>query len=167
MAKEKHLQLHKETRRRPGAREIGRSRIAPSKIGPGKNRRNSRASALVEAIVGIVVIIPIGLAAVDVVALISTSQTNEQIAEQAARAAACQRTAQDAQKAAEETCAKAPTSAIITAVQVESVNFDPGKGQVTVITDMNIHVPIPMPWLEIFNLRAAAMQPIVSFPAAL
>jgi Flp pilus assembly protein TadG len=145
-------QSNRKTRRRYGARA---------------HQRTSRASALVEAIVGIVVIIPIGLASVDVVTLISTSQSNEQVAEQAARAAACQRTAQDAQKAAEETCAKAPTSAIITAVQVESVNFDAGKGQVTVTTDMNIHVPIPMPWMNIFNLRAAAMQPIVSFPAAL
>jgi Flp pilus assembly protein TadG len=130
-------------------------------------RRKARGASLVEAILGFVVIIPIGLAAVDVACLISTSQSNEQVAEQAARAAATQRTDQQARKAAEETCDKTQTSAIITAVSIDSINFDAAKGEVTVYTNMNVHVPIPMPWMTIFNLKASAMQPIVSFPAAI
>ncbi len=69
---------------------------------------------------GFVVIIPIGLAAVDVATLISASQTNEQIAEQAARAAGCQRSDKGAHKqAAEESVSQTQLSNIITSIAVK------------------------------------------------
>jgi len=121
----------------------------------------------VEAIVGFIVIIPIGLAAVDVATLISTSQSNEQVAEQAARAAACQRSEKGAQKAAEESVEQTPTSNIITNIAVDPVKYDPAKGEVSVTTTMHVAMPIPMPFLNQFDLRASAMQPIVAFPASI
>jgi len=133
-------------------------------IGKG---RSTRASSLVEAIVGFIVIIPIGLAAVDVATLISTSQTNEQVAEQAARAAACQRSDKGAQKAAEESAQQTPTSNIITNIAVDPVKYDPVKGEVTVSTSMQVKMPIPLPYLNQFDLHASAMQPIVAFPASI
>jgi len=121
----------------------------------------------VEAIVGFVVIIPIGLAAVDVATLISTSQSNEQVAEQAARAAACQRSKEGAQKAAEESVQQTPTSNIISSILVDPVQYDATKGEVTVSTTMQVKMPIPMPFLNQFDLHASAMQPIVAFPASI
>jgi Flp pilus assembly protein TadG len=130
------------------------------------SQRSRRGSSLVEAIVGFIVIIPIGLAAVDVATLISTSQTNEQVAEQAARAAACQRSQQGAQKAAEESLAQTQTSNIITSINIDPVVIDPVQGTVTVFSNMQVRMPIPLPFLTQFDLRAASIQPIVSFPAS-
>ncbi|MBS1999337.1 MAG: hypothetical protein JSS86_23585, partial [Cyanobacteria bacterium SZAS LIN-2] len=99
--------------------------------------------------------------------LISTSQSNEQIAEQAARAAACQRSDKGAQKAAEESVEQTPLSNIITSITVDPVKYDAVKGEVTVSTNMQVKMPIPLPFLSQFDLHAAAMQPIVAFPAAI
>jgi Flp pilus assembly protein TadG len=121
----------------------------------------------VEAVVGFIVIIPIGLAAVDVATLVSASQSNEQIAEQAARAAACQRSDVGAQKAAEEVVEQTELNNIITSVNIDQVTFNPAAGQVTVFSNMQVKMPVPLPFLNTFDLRAQAIQPIVSFPASL
>lgn len=133
----------------------------------GKMRRSGRGASLVEAIVGFIVIIPIGLAAVDIVSLIATSQTNEQAAEQAARAAACQRSDQGAQKAAQDSIDQMQPNSMMCAITIDTVTYDPAHGQVTVFTNMQVQMPIPMPFLNKVNLRASAMQPIVAFPAAM
>jgi Flp pilus assembly protein TadG len=132
-----------------------------------RQQRRRRGSSLVEAIVGFIVIIPIGLAAVDVATLISSSQTNEQIAEQAARAAACQGNLLGAQKAADESLSQTQTTAIITSVTIDPVTYDPAQGQVTVFSNMQVRMPVPLPFLTEFDLRASAMQPIVAFPASM
>jgi Flp pilus assembly protein TadG len=121
----------------------------------------------VEAIIGIIIIIPIGLAAVDLATIVSTSQSNQQIAEQAARAAACQRSQDGAQQAAEESLEQNQTSNIVTSVTIDTVNYDLPHGQVTVSTNMQVRVPVPLPWLNEVNLSADAMQPIVAFPASI
>ena len=136
-------------------------------IGGKARQRSRRGSSLVEAIIGFVVIIPIGLAAVDVATLVSAGQTNEQVAEQAARAAACQRSVNGAQKAAEESVEQTQTSNIITQVSLDTVNYDPTMGQVTVSTVMQVRMPVPLPFLTTFDLKATEMQPIVAFPASI
>lgn len=130
----------------------------------GRSRRLG--ASLVEAVFGFVVIIPIGLAAVDVATIISCSQTNEQLAEQSARAAACQRSQQGAQNAAEEAIEQQIPNTIIISITIDPVNWDPANGQVTVYSNMQVAVPVPLPFLNRFDLRSGAMQPIVAFPAA-
>jgi Flp pilus assembly protein TadG len=131
-----------------------------------RSGRNRRGASLVEAIVGFVVIIPIGLAAVDVAVLISASQTNEQIAEQAARAAGCQRSEKGAQKAAEESVSQTQLTNMITQLTCDPVVYDLTSGQVTVFINMQVTMPVPMPFLNQFDLRAGSIQPIVAFPAS-
>jgi hypothetical protein len=129
-------------------------------------RRKTSAQTLIEAMVGFIVIIPIALFAVDVVALMSTAQTNEQWAETAARAAGSCSCETMAQTAVKNSLKRFVPSSIIRSVELEKITFDQVNGQVTVATVMQINVPIPLPWMNQFEFRASAIQPLLGTPAA-
>jgi len=129
-------------------------------------RRKPSAQTLIEAMVGFIVLIPIALFAVDVVALMSTAQTNEQWAETAARAAGSCSCETMAQNAVKNSLKRFVPSSIISSVDLEKITFDQVNGQVTVATVMQINVPIPLPWMNHFELRASAIQPLLGTPAA-
>jgi hypothetical protein len=131
----------------------------------GMVKRSARAQSLIEALIGFVVLIPIGLASVNLVTLISTTQTNEQWAETAARAAACCTCETMSQTAAKSSLRRFVPSNIISSVEAEKVSFDKVAGQVTVSTVMQVNMPIPMPLMNKFECRASATQPILATPA--
>ena len=132
-----------------------------------KNRRE-RGVSLVETMAGFIILIPIGLAAIDVVTLVSTAQTNEQWANNAARSASRQSEPYGATLAAQKTVEKFVLTGPILSLSVVDVEFDLGTGKVTVATEMQVKVPVPIPFLEdTMTFRADAIQPIVSTPAPL
>ncbi len=105
--------------------------------------------------------------ALDLTVLVTTSQSNEQWAELAARSAASQANAQNARLTAESCLAKAKTSNIVQSVALEGVDYDLGKGQVTIKTKMLVNMPVPFPFLSQVECHASAIQPIVATPAPL
>jgi len=111
------------------------------------------------------ILIPLGLVAVDIVGLVSSTQQNEQIAEMAARAAATQSTQDTAENAAKDALSRVQTGPIIASVTLVNFTYDTGLGNVTVSTDMDVHLPIPFPFFNQVNCRASSVQPIVSTPA--
>lgn len=130
------------------------------------NSRRASAQTLIEAMVGFIVLIPIALFAVDVVALLSTAQSNEQWAETAARAAGSCSSETMAQNAVKNSLKRFVPSSIVSSLELEKITFDQINGQVTVATVMQINVPIPLPWMNQFQLRASAIQPLLGTPAA-
>ncbi|MBN8660651.1 MAG: hypothetical protein J0M35_09830 [Candidatus Obscuribacter phosphatis] len=132
-----------------------------------RRRRRERAQTLIEAIAGFAVIIPLALMAIDLTVLVTTSQSNEQWAELAARIAASQSNEQNARLSAESCLAKAKTSNIVQSVALEGVDYDLGKGQVTIKTKMLVNMPVPFPFLSQVECHASAIQPIVATPAPL
>ncbi|MDZ4836749.1 MAG: hypothetical protein SGJ27_23460 [Candidatus Melainabacteria bacterium] len=128
-------------------------------------RRRSKGQSLIEAMIGFMILIPIGLAAFNVVVLVSTSQTNEQWAEIAARAAATRRDQQSAYKAASDSLSDCELNKIIEDIQITDTKFDLTTGHVTVFTAMKVKLPVPIPGFSEVTCNASSIQPIVSIPA--
>lgn len=115
--------------------------------------------------IGFMVLIPIGLAAINVVALVSTTQNNEQWAEQAARAAALRMTKADALKAAQFVLADVERNTVVQDVQLTNLDWNMGAGHVSVTTAMSVKLPVPIPGFSEMTCTASSIQPIVSTPA--
>jgi len=115
--------------------------------------------------IGFMVLIPIGLASVNVVCLVSTSQSNEQWAEIAARAAATRMDKASATKAAEEALKDCERNSIVKDVTLQGMEFDLVTGHVTVSTAMEVKLPVPIPGFSQVTCTASSVQPIVSTPA--
>ncbi len=128
-------------------------------------RKSKRGQTLLEAIAGFLVIVPIGLGCFDLVAILSTTQSNEQWAELAARAAASQHNALNAKQAAEHALERCKLTSLIKSINIEKVNYDLGRGQVSVTTTMEVLMPVPMPYFGSIECHATAIQPIVATPA--
>src|SRR5689334_21671038 len=77
-------------------------RVKPGSRRCSRANRSARASSLVETLAGFVILIPLGLAAVDVVAFMSAVDSNEHLAEAAARGAAKASSQDKAQTVAED-----------------------------------------------------------------
>ena len=127
--------------------------------------RSRRGLTLVEASSGFIVIIPIALGVIDLVALISLAEINEQWAEMACRAAATRQSANTAQKAAQNCLDDFEPQSVAKQINLVQVQFDPAKGQVSVVTEMVTKMPVPIPFVGDINLKTASTQPIVGIPA--
>jgi hypothetical protein len=115
--------------------------------------------------VGFIVLIPIGLAAVNVVCLVSTTQSNEQWAEIAARAAATRMDKSSATKAATDALSDFERNSMVQNVQMTSLDFNVATGHVSVVTAMDVKLPVPIPGFSAVTCTATSVQPIVSTPA--
>jgi Flp pilus assembly protein TadG len=127
--------------------------------------RRSNGTSLIETLAGFAIIIPIGLLAVDLTMVVSASQLNERLVEDAARAAGNQSNEQDARAAAETAISSYQITSPIAGVKVTDVAFDPMAAQVQVITQMIVNLPVPLSSLDKVTLNADAVEPIVTIPA--
>ena len=127
--------------------------------------RKKRGQSMIEVMIGLVVIIPIGLAAVDIVTLTNASQNNEELCETASRAAATKGDQQGATKAVQEIIDRVQLNSVIQQVSIQNVTYDLGTGKVTVGLVMTVKVPVPFPYLNTVDCQAISAQPIVSTPA--
>jgi Flp pilus assembly protein TadG len=123
-------------------------------------RRNGQ--SLVETMIAFLVLIPIGLVALDMTVFISSTQQNEQLAETAARSAATTGDEGGARLVAQDAIDHFQTSAVIQSVSLDFVKFDTGTGFVQVGILMDVKLPVPFPGYSVINCRASATQPIVS-----
>jgi len=132
---------------------------------PKNKSRTGHGQSLIETMCAFFVLIPLGLVAIDLVAFVSSTQHNEQLAELAARAAATQFDLGGARKAAEDAVEHFQTTAVMTSVTIDEVKFDLGSGTCSVSTLMDVRLPVPFPFFNGANCRASSLQPIVSTPA--
>lgn len=127
--------------------------------------RNRKGQSLIEALAGLIILIPIGLSAIDLVAVLTAADCNEHIADTAARAAATQPSQAAAQQAAEEALKNCETSWTVSKVSLDNIEYNLGNGLVTVTTVVQVNLPVPLPNLSAVSFRAEAIEPIVETPA--
>ncbi len=127
--------------------------------------RGNGGASLAEALAGFVILIPLALAAVDVVAFMSAVDSNEHLAEAAARGAAKCGSQDKAQTVAEDVVKNCTPVWMVQNIMVDDVDFNPGKGLVSVATLMQLKLPIPLPGYSEVKCRASSVEPIVSTPA--
>ncbi len=135
------------------------------RTGPIGLRRSN--GSLIETLAGFAIIIPIGLLAVDLTTVVSASQLNERLCDDAARAAGNMGNPQDAQAAAQAAIESYQVVSPITSVKLSSVEFNVMTAQVQVMTQINVNLPVPIGSLDKVSLNADAVQPIVTIPAPL
>ena len=128
-------------------------------------RRSSRGQSLIETLVGMVIIIPIGLASVDVTAMVIANHLNEHLADRAARAAANQIDAEQAKAMAQKIIDTYLITSPINEVDLDHITYDLNAEQVTVITSVSVNLPIPFGATNRVVLRSSSTQPIVATPA--
>lgn len=127
--------------------------------------RSTRGQNLIEALAGFVILIPIGLAAIDLVAFVSACESNEHLAETASRAAARAPGQAEAQASAEDAVKHCQPVWMVQHVFVDDVEYSCDKGMVSVVTIMQLKLPIPIPGTTEINCRASSIEPIVYTPA--
>lgn len=130
-----------------------------------KRGRKNKAQSLVEAMAGFVILIPLGLAAVDVIAFVSACDSNEHLAEAAARSAAKMPSQDAAQSVAEDAVKHCSPVWMVEKVLVDDVQYNPAKGMVSVATLMQLKLPVPLPGYTEISCRASSIEPIVFTPA--
>lgn len=129
-----------------------------------KNRSRS-AQSLIETLLGMVIIIPLGLASVDITAMVVANHINEHLADSAARAAANQLDDRQARTTAQGIVDRFNIAPPINEVNLDNVVYDLNAEQVTVNTSVNVNLPIPFGTNNQVVLRASSTQPIVATPA--
>lgn len=129
------------------------------------SQRGRSGSSMVETLAGFVVLIPIALAAVDVVAFVSAVDSNEHLAEAAARGAAKASSQDTAQTVAEDVVKHCTPPWMVEHVLVDDVEYNVGKGMVSVATLMQMKLPVPLPGYAEISCRASSIEPIVFTPA--
>lgn len=138
-----------------------------------KRFRGKRGSSIVETAVGLLLLIPVALFLVDLVSIVLVQTANDQLAKQAARAAAetpdpGDGTAQGkAQGAAQQIVDAFPVSRLITNPQLLKCDYTntANTSQVAVRTQVTCVLPVPLPFnaaLSRFNFVAEATEPIVA-----
>ncbi len=131
-----------------------------------RSRRSLRGVSIIEAVVGLAIIVPLVLFAVDVATVTTMAQANEEFAEQLARLCSTVQTQANAQKACQDVLAQYQKPPNVTDLEIASVKFDQGLQEVTVATVMKVTLPVPLFGQSTHKLTATAMQPVISTPAA-
>jgi hypothetical protein len=130
-----------------------------------RKNRSRKGQCFVEALVGSMVVIPIALAGLDFTVLVLTNSANDDLAKNAARAAANQAKKADATTAAQQYIDKFPTSPIILNVKLSgAVDYQDDK-QVAVNTEMTVHLPVGFQGFDTLKFHAQAVEPVVAKPA--
>jgi Flp pilus assembly protein TadG len=136
------------------------------KFGKNKIARFTKRSgqSLIETLAGMIFLIPLALFSYDLTYIIIASESNERLAENAARSAANNPTSLAAQKAAQQAVDNFNDNSNKNHVILESFIFD-DNGQVSLITQMQIALPVPLASWSQVTTSAHAVVPIVAYPA--
>ncbi len=131
-------------------------------------RRNQKGQVFIEVLCGMFVLIPIALAALDLVVLVLGNQANDSLAKNCARAAANAQDASKAKEAALQVVNDFPASPLIEKVELDqsALAYD-SKENVTTETLITVRIPATFPGMEPkIQFRARATEPVVGVTAA-
>jgi len=123
------------------------------------NSRVRKGSSLAESAVAAIVLIPIALAILDLIVLVSANSMNDTAAKNAARAAANQADQTTAGEAAANALSTFRKSSIITNIDVV-LQWTPD--QVTCETTMKVHLPVPFPGFSDLVFKAKDVEPVIA-----
>ncbi len=126
-----------------------------------KNRAK-RGSGLIEAILAATILVPIALFLLDLTVMIIANSMNDTAAKNAARAAANQPNGTSAHAAAEKALASFQASSIVKSLALSEFDYPPkGIGSVSVVTVMEVKLPVPVPGFAGYTFKAGDVEPIV------
>lgn len=135
--------------------------------------RKKKAQSLIEVVVGVLILIPVGLVLLDLAALVVANSVNDELAKRAARAAANMGSQSDAQRAVDavkDDFDKSKHGFVRSVNGLNVIAFDEkGNSGVRVRSDITVVVPAPIPFTPLgqdFNFRAEAQEPIVGIEPA-
>ena len=124
--------------------------------------RAKRGSGLIEAILAATILVPIALFLLDLTVMIIANSMNDTAAKNAARAAANQPKGDPAYKAAEKALATFQASSIVKSLAIKGFDYPAkGVGSVSVVTEMEVRLPVPLPGFTSYTFRAGDVEPIV------
>lgn len=146
-----------------------------------KSSRRRTGQGFVEAVAGIVVIVPVSLYLLDFAAIVLCNQAVDQLAKSAARAAASTTptTMPDPVQAAKNIVNQERTNSLIKSARVQWLDYDnglvtlnsppanapsPAAGEVSLTVKMKIALPVPFPGFR-DEFVAKATEPIVAMRA--
>lgn len=131
-------------------------------------KRNQRGQVFIEVLCGMFVLIPIALAALDLMVLVLGNSANDSLAKSCARAAANEQSEANAQAAAEQAVSHFPSSPLIEKVVLDTSKLTYNqKENVTVETVITVRMPVAFPGMEPkIDFRARATEPVVGVTAA-
>jgi hypothetical protein len=109
-------------------------------------RRPASGASLAEAAAGIILLIPILFVLLDVITLVVAQTQNDAIAKHSARAAAGMKTAIARQTTAGIVVSNYQGNSISTAPTLQSYSENPPGQNVTVVTRITCHLPVPVPF---------------------
>ncbi|CAN5950791.1 unnamed protein product [Sphagnum jensenii] len=129
-------------------------------------KRANKGEALISAVIGSAILVPIALMVLDLVFLVLVNSANDNLAHSAARAAANQQNAATANSAATDIVMGFHTSEIVPNANLDLLTFT--KESVTVNTSIDVKLPARFPGMPTYiTFRAADSEPVVGIPATL
>ncbi|CAN5583761.1 hypothetical protein BH11CYA1_BH11CYA1_24600 [soil metagenome] len=124
--------------------------------------RSRRGSGLIEAILAATVLVPIALFLLDLTVMIIANSMNDTAAKNAARAAANQPEGGAAHAAAVKALATFQASSIVKSLTISEFDYPAqGVGSVSVVTVMEVKLPVPVPGFSGYTFKAGDVEPIV------
>ncbi len=124
--------------------------------------RAKRGSGLIEAILAATILVPIALFLLDLTVMIIANSMNDTAAKNAARAAANQPNGGAAHAAAQKALATFQASAIVKSLAISEFYYpSKGVGSVSVVTVMEVKLPVPVPGFAGYTFKAGDVEPIV------
>ena len=124
--------------------------------------RGKRGSGLIEAILAATILVPIALFLLDLTVMIIANSMNDTAAKNAARAAANQPNGGAAHAAATKALASFQASSIVKSLAISEFDYPAkGVGSVTVVTVMEVKLPVPVPGFTGYTFKAGDVEPIV------
>lgn len=131
-------------------------------------KRNPKGQVFIEVLCGMFVLIPIALAALDLMVLVLGNSANDSLAKNCARAAANEQSEANAKTAAEQVISHFPSSPLIEKVILDEskLTYD-SKENVTTETVITVRMPVAFPGMEPkIDFRARATEPVVGVSAS-
>ena len=130
-------------------------------------RRSHIGQSLVETLTGFMLLIPLGLVSYDLTYLLIANQTNERLADNAARVAANYADPADSKKAAQRAIDDFQQTANYGKVTLSTFDYNNlNNGEIVLVIQMDVTIPVALGSWHNMTINAQSVQPIVGVAAA-